>query len=117
MVGFNFAVFAQVNTNSTTNNSTNSSSWKSHTQCEANEKPVSNSNGAFSTTYKTESSSSTQKQGTQNHYNAGTSIGMNRDGERTTNTSNSKTEESHTVKYDCVPANETRKVVPRPTRK
>ncbi len=116
--GFNLTVFAQSGNTTNSNNNSSSPEWKSHTQCEKNEKPVANSNGAFSTTFKIERTTSTQNQGTQNHYSAGyNSTGVSRDGERTTNTSGSKTEESHTVKYDCVPANETRKVVPRPTQK
>lgn len=95
--------------------------WKSHTQCESNEKPVANRNGAFTSSWTTSSSSSTQKEGAQNHYNgtinagvkdpvgavqAGGNAGVNRDGEKTTNNRGNSSSTTHTINYDCKPIEE-----------
>ena len=85
--------------------------WKSHTQCENGEVATPKKDGAFSATWST--TSSTQKEGTQNHYNAGAKAegntgvakggvqgGISRDGEK--KTTNSSTTTTHTLNYDCV---------------
>ena len=90
--------------------------WKSHTSCESNEKPVANPNGAFTTTWTTSTQSSTQNEGSQNHYNGGVNAGgtvgvakvdgkanVSHDGEKTTNNNEKSSTTTTTVKYDCVP--------------
>lgn len=85
--------------------------WKSHTQCENGEVAKPTKDGPFSATWST--TSSTQKEGTQNHYNtgakgegnigvakAGAGIEISRDGEK--KTTNSSTTTTHTLNYDCV---------------
>ena len=111
MLGFGVA-FAQNN------------GWRSHAQCETGERAVPNANGAFSTTYSTSSTSSKQKEGTQNHYNGTVNAeakhetrlpvssnsgkvaggaGISRDGEKKTTNDSKTNTETHTVRYDCKP--------------
>ena len=90
--------------------------WKDHTSCGSNETPKATTNGPFTTTWTTTTQSSTQKEGTQNHYNGGIqgggnigvvnasgNAGYSRDGEKTTNNNGSSTTTTHSVTYDCIP--------------
>lgn len=111
-MGLGVAVFAQ---NEKQNNDSTSTGWKSHTQCENNETPKANSNGAFTATWKTESKSSTKNESGQHHLEGGGSgkgsVGVlkgggdlryNYDGGKKTDNTENSSSTSHSVKYDCV---------------
>jgi len=90
--------------------------WQTQNQCPEGTRPKPTANGPFKSTYETCGSSTTQKQGTQNHYILGGEVGSgktspvnaqangsySRDGEKTTKTTQENTCVKHEVTYDCV---------------
>ena len=105
-------------TNNTNNN--NHTGWKSHTDCDIDERPVEDINGAHTTTYysNTESANNSGQNhttvgagagasakvgalGKKTEVSANASVGYTRDGE--TNSKKTTEGESHEVRYRCEP--------------